>query len=425
MFYGWVIVGVAFLTIMSSMGMWYTFSVFYVEILKEFGWSRAATAGVFLIYGTVHGLSSPLVGLAVRRWGARAVIVAGSLIMFVGLALSSRTSSIWHLFLFLGCIVAAGGAAMGYPPNSAIVANWFERRRGLAMGITFAGNGSGLFFFPKLSQVLIDAVGWRTAYLYLGFVVLLLVLPMNLLFSRFRPEEKGLTPDGLPPAPRAAHGATPAPSALKPPVDWTLRRAFRSSPFWLINASYALTAVCLQIVMMHQFAFLTDLGVARSLAAALISAVGVASIAGQLLGGSICDRSGSEVAFSVHTGFVILALVVLMLIGQARLMGGVYLYPILWGLGAAGTGMIVVVASAEIFQGPNFAAVAGYHSLAWGIGGGIGPIFAGWIYDLTRSYQSAFLVAILLALAGAAAIWLAAPRTYRQARRAAGTQAVT
>ena len=98
-----------------------------------------------------------------------------------------------------GCIVAAGGAAMGYPPNSAIVANWFERRRGLAMGITFAGNGFGLFFFPKLSQVLIDAVGWRTAYLYLGLLVLLLVLPMNLLFSRFRPEEKGLTPDGLPP----------------------------------------------------------------------------------------------------------------------------------------------------------------------------------------------------------------------------------
>ncbi len=243
-----------------------------------------------------------------------------------------------------------------------------------------------------------------------------LVLPLNVFFNRYHPADKGLTVDGIPDAGAARVTAQAAPR----PVEWTLKAVFRSSTFWYVLASHILTAVILLIVMIHQFAFLTDLGLARTFAAVLISLVGLFNISGQVLGGFICDRVGSETAYSVHSGAIIVALVLLMLLMLLRPSGNefvYYLYAVIFGFGAGGLGVITVVATAEIFQGPQYAAIQGILSMGWGIGAGIGPILAGWIFDVTHSYQIAFAVAILVTIASSASLWLAAPRAFRRRRQ--------
>ncbi len=417
MFYGWIIVGIAFVTLMMTMGTWFSFSVFYVEILKEFGWSRAATASVFSVYAVTHGIMSPVVGLATQRWGSRTVITAGSFIMGVGLILSSRTSEVWHLFVYYGCIVAIGGSFIGYPPNTAVVSNWFRRRRGLALGTALAGSGSGMLIFGPLSQQLIDAFDWRTAYLFLALIVLFLVLPLNLIFSRYHPSEKGLTIDGDPEESRSQ--ITQHASDLSSVQQWTLGTAFRSHKLWLVFITHSSMSVLLQIVMIHQFAYLTDLGLARTFAASLIGVVGFFNIFGQIFGGMLCDRASCEVSFSVNGSLVVLSLVAFMMLRPGGNESLYYVYPILFGFGIGGASMVSVVAASNIFQGPVFATVQGALSFGWGFGGGLGVLLAGWVFDITSSYQIAFTIAMLFCPVAATSIWLAAPRSLRRSIRSA------
>src|SRR3954470_9417431 len=226
-FYGWIIVGVTFVTMAIGVNARTAFSLLFPPIIGEFGWERGVTAGAFSFGFLVSGALSPLIGRMMDRHGPRAVMELGVILMAGGLLLAPLTSQPWHLYLTIGVLVGGGSVCLGYSGQSLFLPNWFVRKRGLAMGIAFAGVGIGSIIMLPWVQTMIEQTGWRTACTAMGVMVLAVLAPINLLLRK-RPQDLGLEPDG-----DASAGASirPVSNIVDPAwtaIDWTLSRALRT-----------------------------------------------------------------------------------------------------------------------------------------------------------------------------------------------------
>src|ERR1700754_4134150 len=233
-FYGWVVVAVTFVTMAIGVNARTAFSLFFPPIVSEFGWERGVTAGALSFVSVASGIASPLIGRLMDRAGPRAVMELGVVLMGAGLLLAPLTTQPWHLYLTIGVLVGAGSVCLGYSGQSFFLPNWFIRRRGLAIGIAFAGVGIGSGAFLPWGQHNIEQTGWRTACTAIGIVVLVVLAPINLLMRK-RPEDIGLLPDGD--AAPTATSAAPVSNIVDPEwagIDWTLGRALRTARFWWI-----------------------------------------------------------------------------------------------------------------------------------------------------------------------------------------------
>ena len=211
-FYGWVIVIVSFISLILVMGTRFSFGVFYISILEETGWSRAATAGIFSVSMLTYAAVSLGVGAAFDRLGPRRMFPLAALLLVIGFALSSRITTLWQFYLFYGVVVGAGFAALGFVSHVSLISRWFVRKRGLANSLALSGQGVGTLILAPLGAYLIAQFGWRQSYLMYALLIGLLI-PVMLIWHRDSPESLGLQPDGdLEPAdvkrPRPVTGAT-------------------------------------------------------------------------------------------------------------------------------------------------------------------------------------------------------------------------
>ena len=239
-FYGWVIVGVVFVTMGIGVNARTAFSLLFPPILDEFGWERGVTAGAFSFGFLVSAMLSPSLGRLMDRRGPRVVMEMGVGFMAAGLMLATLVRQPWHLYATLGVMVGGGSVCLGYTGQALFLPNWFVRRRGLAMSLAFSGVGVGSIIILPWVQTLIAGSGWRAACWALAILMLVLLTPLNLLLRR-RPEDLGLEPDGA-----CAAGNTGTVSraenvvdAAWAAVDWTLARAIRTTRFWWIAVSYS------------------------------------------------------------------------------------------------------------------------------------------------------------------------------------------
>src|SRR6187455_251507 len=211
-YYGWMIVAVVFVTMAIGVNARTAFSLLFPPIIAEFGWDRGVTAGAFSFGFVVSAIMSPLIGRLMDRYGPRGVMELG--------------------------VVLMGSVCLGYSGQSLFLPNWFIRRRGLAIGIAFAGVGIGSVTLLPWVQHMIEQTGWRTACTAMGILILVVLAPINLLL-RERPEDIGLLPDGD--AAPTATSAKPVSNIVDPVwagTDWTLRRALGTARFWWICLSY-------------------------------------------------------------------------------------------------------------------------------------------------------------------------------------------
>ena len=236
-FYGWVIVGVTFVTMAIGVNARTAFSLLFSPILDEFGWDRGVTAGAFSFGFLVSAAMSPMIGRLMDRYGPRLVMEMGVLLMAGGLLLAPLTSQPWHLYLTIGVLVGGGSICLGYSGQSLFLPNWFIRKRGLAIGIAFAGVGIGSVTVLPWFQSMIEGAGWRIACVSLGIVVLLVLAPINLLLRK-RPEDMGLKPDGDEFQDAANAPLSNVVDQAWASVDWTLARAIRTARFWWIACGF-------------------------------------------------------------------------------------------------------------------------------------------------------------------------------------------
>jgi MFS family permease len=295
LFYGWVVVAVAFVTMALGVNARTSFSLLFPHVLAEFGWDRGLTAGAFSVGFLVTMLFTPWMGRVMDRHGPRWVIGAGIVAVGAGMALAPLVHAPWQLYLTLGALVSGGTLACGYTAHALFLPNWFVRKRGLAIGIAFAGVGVGSIVMLPWIQAVIERAGWRTACWTTAAVVLLVLLPLNLL-QRRGPEDLGLRPDGdAAVSPRGA-GAHPA-NVVDPAwasIDWTLARAARTARFWWIALGYLGGLFAWYAVQVHQTKYMIEIGLSPGLAAWALGLVGFAGIAGQIGLGHLSDRVGRE-----------------------------------------------------------------------------------------------------------------------------------
>jgi MFS family permease len=411
--YGWVIVGVSFVTLALAYGVWYSFSVFFVALLKEFGWSRSVGAGAFSICVIISSIISPLVGGIVYSIGPKKVIVLGSLILGAGLALCSLMQTWWQFYLFFSFIAAAGIGAAGWVPNIMIIQDWFKEKRGLATGIISSGIGIGIFVCVPSVQYLITQWGWRRAYQVLALFIPLIIISLAIAFLKKPPE----TPESSP----TKIGISP--TFIKDPLvvnekwvsrSWSVRKALRTKQFWLLGISFFLGNLITQSVFTHQVAFFVDHGMKALFASYVVGLIGIMSLGGKIIWGALSDKIGREITYTMGCACSMLSMILLILFSVFPLPTITYFFSLFFALGYAVAATHPPLITGDIFGGQAFGKIFGSLMIFIGVGGAFGAWFAGFIFDLTGGYVPAFVFLILCALFACFNIWWAAPRTIRR-----------
>jgi MFS family permease len=415
-YYGWLVIAVAFVTMAVAVNARTSFSLLFPTILDEFGWGRALTAGVFSVGSMSVIVMGPAFGVLMDRFGPRLVVSLGACSVALGLVLATRATSAVDFYATLGLMVVGGSAAASYLGHSMFLANWFVRRRGLAVGVAFSGVGVGAIFVLPWLQTVIDSAGWRQACLALALIVVVVLIPLNLLVPRLRPEVLGLAADGAAPGGDQDSERSPADAVVDrswAETDWTLRRAIRTGRFWWIFAAYFTSLFAWYAVQVHQTKYFIDVGFGADLAAKALGLVGFFGIVGLIGLGALSDRIGREWGWTIAlAGYFVcyLALIAISFAPSLPLLFVVVLGQGLFGYGLAG--LYGVIAS-DVFVGSRFATVFAVLGLGGNLGAASGPWFMGLSFDLSGSYLPAFTVCAGMSCLSIACIWMAAPGKVR------------
>ncbi len=397
MFYGWRIVAGVFAIYFVSGGLFNTATIYFKALIDDFGWQRGELAGVFSLGYLVVGVSSPVWGRIADRRGPRSAFIPGVLLTGVLCAALSRVWNLTSLYLFY-VLFTFSFAAISLIPISVILSNWFVRKRGRAIGIAYTGVGFGTFFLTPLVGLLVTDLGWRNAYVVSGLAVLLLLTPVALWISN-RPQDLGLSPDGIGVEDDAAAGRSHLATGM------ALIEALRTPAFWLVAATWLLTMMPLTAVNLHQVPFLTDLGLSTQAASLAAGFVGGLSIIGRIGVGVLSERYSIQKIFAAC--YLLLALGIAALWATARL-GPISLAPFVtfFGIAVGGCFALTALLVGDLFGGRALGEIFGMLGLAGTIGGAAGATGAGLMFDALGNYNAVFAVCIGLSLLGAGMILL-------------------
>jgi MFS family permease len=390
--YGWWIVFVAAVGLSMGYGpvVTFTFGVFLRMLNQEFGWSRGDISQAFSISLFVMSLVFPLVGRLVDRFGARKVIIPSIIFFGLGLmSLSLLSGNIWQfyaVYILLG--VVGGGTAP--VPYSNVLSHWFDKHRGLALGLAMVGLGLSAFVMPSLAQMLLVSYGWRQAYVLFGLMVMIVTIPVIGLFLKETPEMVGLRPDG-------ATAAINRPQASTQKVGLSAYEARRTQTFWLLVGAFFLMSASVHGCLIHLVSLLTDRGISPQLAAAATSVFGAALMFGRVGAGYLLDRFfASSVALFFFCG----AALGFLLFWSGATGTVAFIAAFLVGLGMGAEGDIIAYLISRYFGLRAFGEIYGYAFGAFTLGGVFGPLLMGRGFDATGSYSlglGVFVIATLIA----------------------------
>lgn len=414
-FYGWWIV-LACATIHFYIGavFYYGFGAFFTPLIREFGWSRAAASFAFSLQRLEGGIVGPIVGFIIDRLGARKLIIFGMAVAGAGFLLFSRVTS---LLTFYGAfLVISFGLSAGFgAPFSAAAVNWFVRMRGKALGFLWSGAGFSGLLIPALVG-LIAAVGWRTALVIVGLGCWLICIPAGAVV-RHRPEPYGYRPDGAPadlPSSTPADTAVPTSPAQEsggagerwPGVELTAREALGTRAFWLLSLSGAVTGMTTGALFVHQIPFLEGIGIPREQAALSITFLTLTSLIGRMGFGLVADRFDKRAVLAAIYGFQTVGMLFL---ASVRSFWQVFLFLAAYGPSYGGAIPLRPALQGDYFGRRHFASIQGLMNVTSVFGGIAGPVFAGWVYDVTGGYRLAFLVFAAVGALGVPLILAATP----------------
>ncbi|MBI4266764.1 MAG: MFS transporter [Chloroflexi bacterium] len=390
-FYGWWIVAGVFLAMLVHTGTYYSFGVFFKPVQLEFDWTRADVSWAIFLQQVIHGASYILAGALVDRHGPRKIIPFFAVLMFAGYTLLSRTSTLWQLYLFYGVMVGVG-AGMGFAPLMSIVARWFDKRKGLALGVALSGTAVGTITMPLVASYLILYTGWRTAFIAAGVIFLVIFLGIALVL-RNDPRERGLVPYGY----QEVHGPHPVTIennyASGHEGGVTLSAALLSRQAWIAIFAMGTFFFGEQMVMFHIVNYATDLGIGATSAASILSYIGIGSLAGRLMVGGLSDVVGTKRLLLVCFAGMGILLVFLVFISEMAWFG---VFGVIFGLIYGGVVPLQAVLAFQLFGKRSLGAILGAVTFGTLIASALGPLLAGYIFDATQSYNYAFILAAIL-----------------------------
>jgi MFS family permease len=412
LYYGWVVVAIGFLTMMLTMGIFFSSGVLFAAITADHGWTRATASLPFSVALITYAGTAWLAGRLFDRYGPRRLFPLGAICLGVGVIVSAQMHAPWQLCLSWGVLVAQGYNLAGFAPHLALAALWFSRRRGIATGMMLSGASVGALVIVPTAQYLVNAYGWRLAYTLLGAAAMVCLVPLNAIWQYHKPADLGLHPDGLAAPTTRLH----PPSSGLSVAPWTLWRAMGTRRFWWLFVLVCGLGWSSNITSVHQIAHIISSGFPSLLAASVVGMLSLFRAASSTVCGGLSDRFGREVIFSLGTLLCCLGLSLLVLLGEPAPSWLLYGYALTYGLGNGVFASVYAAATADLFLGPSLGTILGVLELGWGLGGFAGSWFGGYWYDWRGSYHGVFALTIGVALLSCVAMWLAAPRRLRRDR---------
>ena len=345
----------------------------------------------FTIFFLLTGLAAPPVGGLVDRYGVRGVIAVGAFIVGLGFVSLNLMQNLWHFYIAF-FFIGAGMAALGQVPASAMVSNWFVKRRGTAIGIMSTGIGVGILVLaPLTGSYLIPNFGWRAAYLALGIFAWVLI-PLALFVVRTKPADMGLYPDGI----EVPEDKVKAEASRLASQGLSLKMALGTSTFWLIAVTFFISGFSSLGIIQNQVPHLQDIGFPLATAANALTALGLGSAIGKFTFGWLCDRMKAQYACAISIVLLAVGAVILMSVKPTSPLAIIWLCAITLGLGAGGWLPTMSVLTNINFGLKSYGAIFGMISLVQGIGGALGPLFGGYMYDTMDTYRWAFIIFLAL-----------------------------
>jgi MFS family permease len=387
-FHGNRIVGACFVIQGAIIGSMFAYGVFFRELELAFGWSRAMISAASSLAFVVMGVLAIAAGKLNDQIGPRVLISVSALCFGIGYASMSRMQAPWELFVYYGIL-----AGIGYSTHDVVtlstIARWFVRRRGAMTGIAKVGTGVGQLLIPMAAAALIAAFGWRNAVFVIGAAAMLLLVAAAQ-FMRRDPRSLGQFPDGIDP------GSGEPPGAARE-SGMTLSDAAATRQFWILCAAQLAVFFCLLTVMIHVVPYATDRGIAAGVAATILSTIGAVSIAGRLTIGTLADRLGGKRALMACFAILTISLVVLQ---SSQVTWMLFFFAVIYGFAHGGFFTVMSPTLAEYFGTGSHGVIFGIVLFSGTIGGAIGPILAGRLFDTSGNYDVVFLILTGFSLLG-------------------------
>ena len=396
-FYGYNIVASGFIIQAVCIGAMFTYGVFFKEFQAEFGWSRAMISGASSLSFLIMGAFGILAGRLNDKIGPRVIIMVSGTSLGLGYLFMSRLQAPWQLYSLYGLL-----AGIGFSTHDVItlstVARWFVKRRGMITGIVKVGTGLGQLMVPLIATAFITGYGWRTSYIILGAVVLVTLVAVAQMMRR-DPQEMGLVPDGGSNGPDSAGNVSTEQGV-------PLRAAVLTRQFWTMCVAEFTIFFCLLTMIVHIVPHATDLGLPTGTAAGVLSTIGGVSMLGRVVMGAANDRIGGKRSLIICFIVLLCGLIWLQLAGESWML---FLFAVIYGFAHGGFFTVVSPTVAELFDTGSHGVLFGLVLFCGTIGGAIGPLLGGFIFDLTGSYQTLFLVLAGMTVLGFVLIILLRP----------------
>ncbi len=399
-YYGWIIVFVGLISMAFWLGIRSSFSVFYVALLDNFSWNRGASAGVQSLSLITYTILAPVVGTLIDRYGPRLVIGTGIPILATGLILCSRIETLPQFYIYFGFVMSIGLTCIGIISYSAILAHWFDKNRGIASGIAVSGMGVGTFLLVPLCQKFIEVWDWRTAFIGLGILSFIILLPLNTILLRHKPEN---TVDNELPEQNSSF-------IIPKKQESTINNIVKTKRFWALFFFPFFSIIGVYMLLVHNVKFMTDNGIDNMTAAIVFAIAGIISSVFRIFWGWLSDRIDREMTYTLGMICLIISVISLLSLDLFKLTILSYLFSLFFGMGWGSTAPMFMAVAADLFTGKNFGLVYGLIEAGIGLAGAIGAWIGGFIFDYTQSYKWAFLLAIFVFVLSGITIWFAEPR---------------
>jgi len=400
MFYGWVVVIASLIIILIVIGTRLSFGVFFKPLASEFGLTRAETSGVYSALMLLSCVVAIVGGWGADKFSPRILISFMGLFIGLSLILTSQAHSLWQLFVVYSFLSAIGTGGV-FVVIMSIITRWFDKKRGLAIGISTSGVGLGMVIMAPMATSFIVNFGWRMSCILIGLISWLFIISMAMLLKK-EPREMGLLPDGAESnegkivVPGISEGCTQTNSL-------SLLQALQTKNFWYLFFSWLLSSLFGYMVYTHIVPHATDMGIHPMKAATILSLIGAMNIPGRLLMGRISDSIGKKVT-AIICALILVGAIIWLICSKDLWM--LYFFAVGFGFFFGGMDASITALVGDIFGLHSIGIIMGTLSAGWSLGAAIGPFIGGLVYDMLNNYSVAFsingavmmMVTLLLAL---------------------------
>lgn len=373
--FGYLVVFGSFLFMLLTFAVLYNFGVFFNYIQAEFGWSRGVISGAFSLLVLVSGVIGIIAGRLADKYGPFLLAVTITFSLGAGYILLSFTKTIIWFYICHVAIVSLGvGSAM--PSMLPVLGNYFYKNRGLMIGLAASGIGVAALVLCPLTRKLIMAYGWRNAYLVLGITIFIILGLACLIF-------RSVTND--------QHKAKAVSTSLD---GITFNEALHDRNFYILCVLYFLFGYSLQAIMVHIIPYTTDLGY-TVFAVQMIAIIGALNMLTRVLGAWISDHLGVKCTFIIHFGLLCAAFIIILLPGSRSTL---VVFAVLFGLAYGGIMVLTTISVVDYFGKRSSGLLLGIILMLNTLGGAIGPLVTGVLFDIKGNYKIAFIVCFIMAV---------------------------